>query len=829
MASIDLQTAGLFLLCVANVGLAIFVVLHDRRAVVNRLFGLSVFSIVGWIISISLALSAKDLSQTVLLGRLAFAFASAIPVTLLKMFQAFPDSRPPSRRGADVALFGLGAAFILLSLSPWIVAGARPGALRPFVYGPAYPFFAIYFVLCFGFALYTLWRKLRAASGLQKLQLHYLLLGVLIGGAGAITTNLLIPLVWKTSRYSAVGPYFTLVMFSFSAHAIIRYRLMDIKVFIQKGVVYGCAIAVASAIFLVLGETLSYIAAYEQDSIPLGAAVAIAVLVAIFFQPLKGWIQNALNRYLYRQTYDYQQTVRDASQRLSTTLDLPSLLGYLSEVISATLKVELAAVYMRDHAQSPFTARVVRQPGVWERTVSAPVLSGTSPLVSFLEGERRMLIRDAPPRNTDDARVRAAARELQVLGGEIAFPFFQDHTVAGILVVGPKLSGDPYFAEDIDLLSTLASQAGIAIRNAQLYREVTLANEYIENILTTMESGVIAVNGDGQVTLCNLAAERMTGQPAGELRSGPPDRLPAPLATSLQATLADGQPRLQIEIILPDPEGHLIPMACSTSALRDDAGSVHGAVAVFSDLSRLKALEGEKRRAERLAAFGALASGIAHEIKNPLVAIKTFAELLPERYTDVDFRENFSKVAVKEIRRIDELMARLRGLAAPTDQALRPLDIRGPMEETLMLLAGQLEQKQILVRRLSAEPVPLVNGDEPSLKQLFLNLFMNSVEAMENSGELTVRLTRRSRYGTPTLLVEVSDTGSGIPESMLDKIFDPFVTTKPRGSGLGLAICRGIADSHKATIRAENNFDRPGSTIAIEFPALEEAAAVARR
>jgi PAS domain S-box-containing protein len=426
-------------------------------------------------------------------------------------------------------------------------------------------------------------------------------------------------------------------------------------------------------------------------------------------------------------------------------------------------------------------------------------------------------------------RVTAAVQELKAVGGEVAFPFFQDAAVSGILIVGPKLSGDPYFAEDIDLLSTLSSQAGIAIKNAQLYQEVALANEYIENILATMESGVIAVSSGRRITLCNHAAERMAGRSAADLRAGPLERLPRPLAAQLEAALADGQPRLQVEIILPDRAGRLIPMACSTSALRDSAGNIHGTVVVFTDLTRVKELEGEKRRAERLAAVGALASGMAHEIKNPLVAIKTFAELMPERYSDVDFRENFSKVAIKEIGRIDELVARLRGLSASTEQMLRPMDIRGPIEETLTLLSGQLEQKRVTVRREYPEAVLLVEADEPSLKQLFLNLFMNSLEAMEKGGDLTVKLGPRSRYGTSTLLVEVSDTGSGIPEGMLDKIFDPFVTTKERGFGLGLAICRGIADSHRAIIRAENNAQGPGATITVEFPVTASAPATVQR
>ncbi len=687
------------------------------------------------------------------------------------------------------------------------------------VYGPFYSLFGLYFLGFFLYSIVFLFKKKGFSTGLVKLQLRYLILGLLVPGLAAMVTNLIIPLLFGTSRFARYGPFFSIIFLIFSAHAIIRYRLMDIKVFIQKGVVYVCAITVAMSIFIALVGLGSHIRAYDKDSIPLGAAVAIAVLVAIFFQPLKRWLQDSLNRYLYRQTYDYQRTLREASRQLSKILDLDSLLRYLTEVITKTLKVEIVAVYLRDDQQQSFTPRVFQQAVDWRQGSISPVLSLTSPLVEFLEREHRSLIRDEGAMKSGDQGLTAAVEELQALGGDIAFPLFEDHVASGLLIVGPKLSGDPYFSEDIDLLSTLVGQAAIAIKNAQLYQEVTLVNEYVANIVATMESGVIAVGPNSKVTLFNPAAERMTGLSAQEIRSGPTNRLPVALAQPLEATLADGQPRVQTETTISDTVGRYIPVSCSTYALRDRSGTFLGAVAVFSNLSRLKELEGERRRAERLASFSALASGVAHEIKNPLVAIRTFAELLPERFTEEDFREDFSKVVIREIQRIDDLVARLRGLAVPSTQALAPLDLREPIEDTLALLRAQLEQKRIDVRRIYDPRPPVISGDPAQLKQLFLNLFINALEAMEPGGDLTIDLHASSNHGAPTILVKVRDTGSGILESVRGKIFDPFVTTKPHGSGLGLAICRGIADAHGATIRAENNPAGRGSTVTVEFPA----------
>jgi signal transduction histidine kinase len=136
----------------------------------------------------------------------------------------------------------------------------------------------------------------------------------------------------------------------------------------------------------------------------------------------------------------------------------------------------------------------------------------------------------------------------------------------------------------------------------------------------------------------------------------------------------------------------------------------------------------------------------------------------------------------------------------------------------LALLRAQLEQNRITVLTSYETPLPLISGDSDRLKQLFLNVLVNAVEAMPSGGELDVRVSLRRDLGPRAVVVEVQDSGVGIPQASLAKIFDPFVTTKERGSGLGLSICRGIADSHRATIYATNSIKGRGAMIVIEFP-----------
>lgn len=822
--STSIETLGAALLSLTLIALASFVGLHNRHAPVNRRFALSTIAIAGWTISTSSALSASDPGATLLLARLGFAFASAIPFTLLRMFTSFRSNDDP-RSYSSTLLPGLFCVtFILLSLSPWIVAAATPGQTKAtFVYGPLHSFFGLYFLLSFMFALYTLSKTTRAASGLRKLQLRYLLLGILLGGSGAITTNLLIPLFAGTSRYSALGPYFSLLVVSFSAHAIIRYRLMDIRVVFRKGVVYVCAIIAGASVFILFVELLKRVTGYEKDTIPLSQAVLLAIILAISFQPLKGWLQRSLNRYVYRETYDYQRTIRDASRRLSTILDLNPLLDYLTHVVEETFKTESVVVYLQAPDSHLFVPKLPRSGHAWHRDASALTLPPSSPLVLLLQRQQRTLVREETIRDQTSDLLITAGRSLDALGGDIALPLTEANTLVGFIVVGRKRSGDPFFVEDIDLLDTLIGQASVAMKNAQLYHHVVLMNEYVDNILSTMDSGVIAVDAKGLISLFNLAAELLVGLRARDIQGHSYDSLPTALASTLRNTLHTSISRSQFELSIPGADGLRVPLVCSTATLKHRDGSAPGALIVFSNLTRLKTLEREKRRSERLASFGALASGIAHEIKNPLVAIRTFAELLTDRYDDEEFREDFSKVVIREIARIDDLVGRLRGLAAITPHRSGRVDIREPIRETLALLRAQLEQSQTTARFDFDHPSPFVAVDEAQLKQLFLNLLLNSIEAMGHGGAIHVKVTGRDVRGSSWIVVRVSDTGPGIPESVRTHIFDPFFTTKPRGSGLGLSICRGIMDAHNGTIRVEAESNSgPGTIISVEFPSADK-------
>jgi PAS domain S-box-containing protein len=813
----------------ANIGLGLAILSRNNRSSIHGYFSIFSFAVAAWTVTNGLVSAYAGTEWGYIWGRLAFASASVIPMAFLFFSSVFPSDEPrPPAVLVRIFLVSSIAAFAA-SCTPLIVrATTSVNGILQVQYGPMHLAFGVYFISCLSFSLFLLTQKLVVLTGLQKLQVRYLFAGVLTAALGATITSLIIPLVLGTSQFSRYGPLFGILMIAVIAHAIIRYRLMDIRVVIRKGVVYVCAIIAAASIFVLLAEGLKRFAGYEKDSIPLVGAVVVSLILSIFFQPLKNSIQRSFNRYVYRETYDYQRTIREASHRLSTMLDLDPLLDYLGSVIEVTFKSETVTVYLKDAATKRFVSRNPRASHTLAATSHKPAIDDHAPLIQYLQISRGTLVREEIARDTKDPRIRSVADVLRQLGGDIVFPLMDDDDVVGLILVGSKRSGDPYFGEDIDLLETLINQAAVAMKNAQLYRQVVLVNEYVDNILSTMESGVIAVNPSGTISLFNPATERLTGLVASKVQGRSYLELPQALASPLHDILHAQSPRSQFETSIHCPDGTNVPLVCSTALLKHRQDAAHGALIVFSDLSRLKNLEQEKRRAERLASFGALASGVAHEIKNPLVAIRTFAELLPERFTDSDFREDFAKVVIREIARIDDLVGRLRGIAATSPPQAGLIDLRGPIRDTLLLLRAQLEQARTKVDCAFQDFAPLVAVDEAQLKQLFLNVLLNALEAMGSGGEILVQVSQRDHQGSQWVVVEVLDSGPGIPESVRSSIFDPFFTTKSRGSGLGLAICRGITDAHRGSIRAENRTDRSGTVITIEFPANVDAPVLTR-
>jgi len=226
----------------------------------------------------------------------------------------------------------------------------------------------------------------------------------------------------------------------------------------------------------------------------------------------------------------------------------------------------------------------------------------------------------------------------------------------------------------------------------------------------------------------------------------------------------------------------------------------------------------KKETAEKLASLGTIAAGLAHEIKNPLVSIKTLAQLLPERFDDPEFRDHFAAIAIDEVDRIEHIVSDLLDFAKSTEPRIEPLEVKRFIEDTLMMLSPRFTEKGISVKKIFAVPGALIYADPSQIKQVLLNLFINSMEAMPQGGEIVVEvMSEKVGDEGERVIFRITDTGIGIREEDMAHLFEPFFTTKGTGTGLGLSICKRIIERHRGEILIDSEYNK-GTRVTLIFP-----------
>lgn len=253
-----------------------------------------------------------------------------------------------------------------------------------------------------------------------------------------------------------------------------------------------------------------------------------------------------------------------------------------------------------------------------------------------------------------------------------------------------------------------------------------------------------------------------------------------------------------------------------SNVLRDESEEIVGAYVIMKDVSNLRSLEAQLHRSDRLAMIGQIAAGTAHEIRNPLTSLRGFIQLLQSALENqkLDREVGYLTIMKNEIDRINELVNEFLLLSKPKDVRYRPISVAGTIRNILPIIESEANLYGITVSYIHEPALPLVIADSELLKQVFLNISKNAIEAMEGTGVLTIK----ERVGKDRQIhVDIQDTGPGIPNYIMDKIFDPFFTTKENGTGLGLAVCQRIIHDMGGYIRVRSK--GYGTTFTITLPA----------
>ncbi len=446
-------------------------------------------------------------------------------------------------------------------------------------------------------------------------------------------------------------------------------------------------------------------------------------------------------------------------------------------------------------------------------------LSERDPLVRWFELHAHLISRENLAQTTDRAQRSILRRALDTFGAEVIVPLYARGEIIGWLFFGHRLTGMRFDNRDLEGLMILAEHVSTVLENALLYEEVTLQKTLAETLLKSIPPGIVATDDSGIVRWFNPTAERILGQPGDKVLGKSVEALGTPLAGFLRETLetkTNLPPRQWID------HKTRRSLAVETRRLADHQTQL-GAVAVVTDLTDEENVRQKQDLVDRAVFWTDLAASMSHEIRNPLVAIKTFAQLLPERFDDAEFREEFNQIVVKEVDRLDRIITEINNFAHPPELDFRPIDVRTPVKKALELARDRFGVNgDVTIETSLAKNLPKVMGDETALAEAFAHLVANAAEALAEQDRPRITLSAKPiREGEQArgVVVTIQDNGTGISPELKEKVFSPFCTTKPRGMGLGLPIVKRTVFDHNGRVDIDSSSH--GTLVSVTLPASE--------
>ena len=631
--------------------------------------------------------------------RLSYVGVISIPVFFIHFVVSFLQQ---FKYKLILPVYALGLVFQIFNFTPLFIKDAGP--ILSFRYygtpGIIYPLFVISFAIITAYGIYILIRYFKKSEGQARNQIRYLLFATVIGFVGGGTGFL---------------PNFNIEIFPFGfyllsiyvvlvSYAITKHRLMDINIVLKKGTTYFLLMLllfVPSILLIILSQKLFF---KEINYLFSAIILSLLLLVAFFFHQIKPGTEKAVEYFLFKNKYDYRETLGKFSKAMVSILDLQSLSKRIIDTIAQTMGVEKASLFLMNEEKGGYFLQESKNIKMASQT---PLLPKGDPLPCYLQKIEEIIVREELIKGANIPELKSVIEQMGLLGAEVSIPLISKGQLTGMINLSQKFDKDIYYHEDIELLSTLANQTAIAIENANLYEDLKKSKSYM-------------------------------------------------------------------------------------------------------------------RRTDRLASLGTLTAGLAHEIRNPLVAIKTFTQLLPERLEDEEFRSHFLNIASSEVDRISSLITELLEFARPSDPKMEFEDINSILDGMILLVSTETKKKQINIVKNYITNLPPIKIDREQIKQVFLNFLLNSIEATPERGEMTVKTRSFVKPGgEPYIQIEFTDNGRGIPAEHLEDIFTPFFTTKDKGSGLGLSISHQIVQDHRGYIDVESELNK-GTSFFINLPLNQE-------
>ncbi len=602
-------------------------------------------------------------------------------------------------------------------------------------------------------------------------------------------------------------------------YAIIRYRLTDVENIARRSMAYFTVSSLLLAVYLlfvlILGKTAQWIAP-QADFIVICLAV---LLIALLFAPLRNVIQIWLDKRFYRESFEDRSSLLDFARKLSTEINLETLSKSVVDRVSKTFRIEKVAIFLADPVHRGFFRltysrdpdRIHFQNLFREEELIDPETPESS-VHTTLNAERL-----APANSKFRKRGFFNFLDLKLQGRRVGF-----------IALGHMSNRDFFSTEDLELLTTLAGYAAMALENANLYRsvenkaiELDRLKQYTENIIESINIAVIALDSAGKVTSCNRSFEALYATTREQVvEKHIEDLLPGDIITSIHKITGTDSwnihtPGNMVKLFLENRSGKKLFVNLSIIPLLDSGEHHSGSLFVLDDITEKAELEKQLVQSEKLSSIGLLAAGIAHEINTPIAGISSYTQMLMKDLPRSDKTKKILEKIENQTFRAAEIINGLLNFSRMSGSTFNELDINQLIHDSLALLNHQFQRNRIQIESRFDPSLPSVYGNSGKLQQVFINLFLNARDAMPSGGNLVIETGMTDSM----VVIDISDTGIGISDEDRKKIFDPFFTTKTvgKGTGLGLSVSYGIIQEHGGRILVDSNIGE-GTHFKLKLP-----------
>ena len=607
-------------------------------------------------------------------------------------------------------------------------------------------------------------------------------------------------------------------------YAIFRYRLMDVDLIFKRGMAYTLAAAtVLSMYFLLVAGVAELVHTRVPSSGPAGLTLAI-IVTALLFDPVRNWIQDKLDQFFYRTRYDYRRTLIEFGRELNSETDLDKMLSSVVDRLARTLLVDRIAIFLASGDSSHFelgkSFGLAHLGNLDFSFLLKPRLEDAAGHI-FFENTHQL------PRETPEAQ-----GTIQKLDLHYYVPCRAQQRTIAFLGLGKTVQGDFLSSEDVELLETLAGYVGIAIQNARLYAsleqkvaEYERLKDFNENIVESINVGVLAVDLEDRIESWNSQMEVMYALPRWQaVGRSLSEIFPAAFVEEFYRFRQNPGIHNLYKFRLGTPSGEWRTLNIAIAPLVTRKFHAIGRLIIMDDITERMELEAQLSQADKLSSIGLLAAGVAHEVNTPLAVISSYTQMLGKQLQSDPHKAALLEKITKQTFRASEIVNNLLNFSRTTGTEFTDINLNKVIGDTLALLEHQLKVAHVKVDREFCNELPPIHGNAGRLQQVFLNLFLNAKDAMTGGGLLKVS-TQNGEFVT----VRVTDTGSGIAQEHINRIYDPFFTTKTspkegqnRGTGLGLSVTYGIIQEHAGKIRVDSH-PGEGTTFTLDFPLTRKA------